>query len=58
MIADLGSVRGQWGCDGYGGMTQGPQGNNLRIYVVAAATRAVYPLPPLVRSGTPVPFPG
>jgi hypothetical protein len=32
-----------------------PESNNLRVYVVAAATRAVYPLPPslvLVRAGT------
>jgi hypothetical protein len=27
-----------------------PESNNLRVYVVAAATRAVYPLEPLVRS--------
>jgi hypothetical protein len=27
-----------------------PESNNLRVYVVAAATRAVYPLKPLVRS--------
>lgn len=27
-----------------------PESNNLRVYVVAAATRAVYPLPSIVRS--------
>ena len=27
-----------------------PESNNLRVYVVAAATRAVYPLEPVVRS--------
>ena len=27
-----------------------PGSNNLRVYVVAAATRAVYPLPALARS--------
>ena len=27
-----------------------PESNNLRVYVVAAATRAVYPLEPLARS--------
>ena len=27
-----------------------PESNNLRVYVVAAATRVVYPLPPLVRA--------
>ena len=33
-----------------------PESNNLRVYVVAAATRAVYPLPAVVRSagGSPV----
>jgi hypothetical protein len=28
-----------------------PESNNLRVYVVAAATRAVYPLEPVARSG-------
>jgi len=29
-----------------------PESNNLRVYVVAAATRAVYPLPSTARSAT------
>ena len=34
-----------------------PESNNLRVYVVAAATRAVYPLPPRARSSAAPPRP-
>ncbi len=32
-----------------------PESNNLRVYVVAASTRAVYPIPPVIRSRSAAP---